>query len=77
MATTPYEAITIDEAIRKLRLAKDQIGGDKCLILSLSGSGIEEANVNELYIIKEGESTYVQVRVNHPSLKDYDEMPSP
>jgi hypothetical protein len=61
--------ITVDEAIALLTKARDTVGGDACLILSLTGSGIEDADVNDLEIVKEEDSRYVSVRVNHPSIQ--------
>lgn len=72
-------AISIDEALVILNRAKKQIGGDKCLILSLTGSGIEDANVQNLHIIDEGEnnSRYIEVQVEHPCIQDDDELEEP
>jgi hypothetical protein len=60
--------ITVDEAIAILTKARDTVGGDACLILSLTGSGIEDADVNDLVIVKEDDSRYVSVKVSHPYL---------
>lgn len=70
-------AITIDEALVILNRAKEQIGGDKALILCLCGSGIEDANVENLNIIDEGvnNSRYIEVHVDHPSIQFDEEEP--
>lgn len=72
-------AMTIDQALRVLQDAKRKMGGDRCLILSLSGSGIEDANVNSMHIAcdTKGESGYVEVRVSHPSLRVDDKRVTP
>lgn len=60
--------VCIDKALALLKEAKRRMGGDKVLILSLSGSGLEEVDVSSLRIIQEAESQYVQVIVDHPAL---------
>lgn len=68
----PNGQVTIDDALRVLAQAKVQIGGDKCLLLCLATSELEDVDVNELSIVDDrptgGESTYVQVLVAHPVL---------
>lgn len=61
-----HAALTIDQALRVLQDARNLMGGDRCLILSLSGSEIEDASVNGMAIQIDGESKYVEVRVSHP-----------
>jgi hypothetical protein len=56
--------VTIDEAIELLQKAKASIGGDKVLILSLTGSELEDANVDRLELINDGNSQYIEVQVN-------------
>lgn len=62
------KAMTIRSAINTLQSAAVRIGDDKCLILSLTGSEIEDANINGMEIINQDESQYVEVRCDHPSL---------
>lgn len=63
-------ATTIDEALKILQTAKEQLGGDACLILRLIGSGVEDADVSDLAIISDSDSRYVEVRVLHPYLQE-------
>lgn len=60
--------MTVDKAIKALQKAREEVGGDACLILSLSGSGIEDADVNDMIVVKDSCNRYVEVRVKHPSL---------
>ena len=60
--------MTIDQALQVLTKAKRSLGGGACLILSLTASGIEDADVSSMEIIRAGESRYVQVSVAHPAL---------
>lgn len=64
--------MTIDDAIRFLLAARVQVGPDACLILSLSGSGIPDADVDSMHVVQDPpDSRYVEVRVRHPDLQDY------
>lgn len=58
------KCVTIDQALKTLEKAKRLMGGDKVLILSLTGSGLECVNVNNLKVINdpEDQGTYVEVR---------------
>jgi hypothetical protein len=67
-------SVTIDAALELLQKAKERIGGDKCLILCLVDSGIQDANVELLEIVdgtEEGEeSQYIRVSVDHGPLDE-------
>jgi hypothetical protein len=54
---------SIDEAIADLQKAKKAIGGDKVLVISLSGSGLDVSSEFTLATIKNKDSKYVEVRV--------------
>ena len=61
--------MTINEAIRFLKDARERLGGDACLVLSLTESGIEDADIDGMDVVQDCDGTrYVQVRVNHPAL---------
>jgi hypothetical protein len=62
----PVGTTTVNEAIALLERARTQVGGDACLILSLTGSGIEMVGIDVLVIQKENESRYVEVRARLP-----------
>ncbi len=68
--------MTITDAIAFLMSAKEKVGGDACLILSLTGSGLGDADIDSMTIIeqdqgyKEDVKGYVEVRCEHPCLKD-------
>lgn len=66
------ECVTVDDAIQLLQEAKRtaRLGGDTCLVLSLSGSGIENAAVNELAVVNDDDGSVVEVRVQHPDFVD-------
>jgi hypothetical protein len=64
--TQPVGTTTVNEAIALLERARTQVGGDACLILSLTGSGIEMVGIDVLVIQKENESRYVEVRARLP-----------
>ncbi len=68
-------ALSIDEALRVLKAAKAKIGGDKALILSLTDSGLPDANVEELALVDVAESQYVEVRVKHHYLETRPDRP--
>jgi hypothetical protein len=57
---------TVGEAIALLEQARFRVGDDACLILSLTGSGIEMVDVDLLHIVNEKESRYVEVRARLP-----------
>lgn len=62
--------MTIDEAIQALREARDRLGGDACLVLSLTDSGIEDADVDGMTLVEDNDGAgYVQVEVWHPAFK--------
>lgn len=58
----------MDAALAILTRAKEQVGGDAALILSLSASGISDCDVHNMFIQNDGENRYVEVRVKHPAL---------
>jgi hypothetical protein len=60
--------ISIDEALAILQKAKEEMGGDKGLILSLSKSGIQDVDVNNMVIIHDKDNAYVEVQVFHEDL---------
>lgn len=62
--------VTVGEAMEVLREAERVLGPDAPLILSLTASGIELAEVNALHIETEDESRYLEVRVSHPGLRE-------
>jgi len=67
------EMITIDEAITKLQAIKKKahLGGGSCLVLSLTGSGITDAVVNDIVLEQNddpADGSIAQVRVEHPEL---------
>lgn len=68
MAKRKFRYATIDHALAILTEAKRKMGGDRSLILSLTDSEIEDANVDDLVIVNDDESHYVEVRVAHPAL---------
>jgi hypothetical protein len=61
-------AITIDLTLAYLQHAREQIGGDKCLILSLAASELEDVDVSQLLIVDDDSGQYVQVSAVHPAL---------
>jgi hypothetical protein len=63
------KAMTIDEAIAVLTEAREKMGGDRCLILSLTDSEIDDADINSMVVQQDGESAYVEVRCDHPVAK--------
>lgn len=54
---------TIDQAIARLLKAKQLIGGDKVLIVSLTASGLEMTDKVTIVPVNIKESQYVEVRV--------------
>jgi hypothetical protein len=64
------KVLSVDAALAILTKAKKQMGGDACLILSLSGSGIMDCNINNMVIQNDGENRYVEVRARHPELAE-------
>ncbi len=54
--------LTIDEAIKKLQYARLLLGGDKPLLLCLTGSEGKDVEVNSLEIVNEGIGQYVVVK---------------
>ena len=63
-----YPPITIDQAIEALTAAKKILGSDACLILSLWGSSLPDANVKGFTVIHDKDNRYLQVDVVHPDL---------
>lgn len=59
--------MTIDNALLILRNAKRLIGGDKCLILSLTDSQMEDVDISGIGIIDDGNSKYVEFTAKLPS----------
>lgn len=53
---------TINEAIDRLMRARTLIGGDKCLVVSLVGSELEDITLD---VVRSGESKYVEIAVRH------------
>lgn len=70
--------LTIDRALEVLKEAKERIGGDKCLVLSLTDSGLEDRTINNMRVIYGysrtigdcvvSEDAYIQVECSHPAL---------
>jgi hypothetical protein len=60
--------LTVDEALKILQKAKQELGGNACLILSLSSSGIQDVDVNNMVIINDKDNAYVEVQVLHEDL---------
>lgn len=61
--------MTIVEALEFLRKARERLGDDACLVLSLTDSGIEDADVDGMTLVEDNDGTrYVQVEVRHPAL---------
>jgi len=65
------EFLTVDKALEILKKAKKQVGGDACLILSLTASELPDAIVNEMVIIKDETNRYVEVKCDHPELAKF------
>jgi hypothetical protein len=57
--------MTIDEAIEFLNKARSKLGGEACLILSLTGSEIEDVDIDGMDEMVEPGSFYVQVRAQY------------
>jgi hypothetical protein len=65
--------VTINEALRFLKTARERLGGDACLVLSLTESGIEDADIDGMDTVQDLDGTrYVQVRVSHPAFAKED-----
>lgn len=62
--------LTVDQALAILTEAKKQMGGEAALILSLTDSGIPDADVNDMVIQYDKDNAYVEVQVSHPYLED-------
>ena len=62
------KTLTVDEALVILQCAKEKVGGNACLILSLTKSAISDCDVNDMVIQSDGENRYVEVRATHPEL---------
>ena len=60
--------MTIDQAIVFLTKAKAQVGGDACLILSLTDSELPDHAVDGMTVIKDESNGYVQVEVTVPEI---------
>lgn len=71
--------MTVNEALATLESAKLMVGGDACLVLSLTGSGIGDADIDSMAVItqdtgyKPGVGGYVEVRCQHPCLGEVDD----
>lgn len=67
------KTMTIAEALDFLSHARDLLGDDNaCLVLSLTDSGIEDADVNGMTLVHDSDGErYVQVEVRHPALPRY------
>lgn len=70
--------LTIDNAIALLTAARQTLpmGGSSLLILSLTGSQLEDVEVSEMVVKGEEGSSYVEMRATHPSLNDDGETSS-
>lgn len=64
------KTVTIDDAIRILTEARAMLGGDACLILSLTDSEVEHVNIEEMVYVGREESRYVEVRATLPGRAD-------
>lgn len=62
--------LTVDAALAILIEAKNKVGGDAPLVLSLTDSELADQNVNNMEIIDVDESQYVEVQVKHSDLAD-------
>lgn len=63
-----YASITIDKAIEKLEAVKreSKLGGGTCLVLSLSGSGIETVPVDDIVHVPDQDGAVIEVRARLP-----------
>jgi len=63
---------TINEAIRQLTdmIPESNLGSDTNLVLSLSDSGLEVVEIDELALINDDDGAVVEVRVSHPAISD-------
>ena len=62
--------ITIDEAIGMLSDMREwsKLGGNTCLVLSLTDSGLPDVDVDDLALTQDNVGAVVEVRVDHPDL---------
>jgi hypothetical protein len=60
--------VTIDEAIYKLRELKklSPLRGKTVLVLSLTGSGIEQVHIDNVVLMRDSEGAVVEVRARLP-----------
>lgn len=75
--------MTINEALDFLTKAKTRVGGDAVLVLSLTDSGIGDADIDSMEVIEQDNgyksdvSGYVEVRCDHPCLiEEYKNFPA-
>lgn len=64
------KTLTVDEALGALIKAKNTVGGNAVLVLSLTDSGISDCNVNDIVIIQDVDNAYVEVQARHDELND-------
>ena len=61
-------SVTIDEAIERLTLAKAEstLGGNACLVVSLTDSELDAMNVHELAVVNDDVGSVLEVRAKLP-----------
>ncbi len=64
-------ALTISDAIATLTAAAaaSPLSGETVLVLSLSDSGLDVVNVDELALVRDHAGAVVEVRATHPALR--------
>ncbi len=58
----------MDAALAILTQAKQQMGGDVALILSLTGSSLPDCDINDMAVIHDKDNAYVEVQAEHIDL---------
>lgn len=67
------KSLTVNGALEVLLEAKEKLGGNATLVLSLTNSSLQDVNVNAMKLMQDHDGGYVEVQVLHDDLQEENE----